>query len=264
MSDILTEVDGAIARVTFNRPQARNALTAEMVVSMTEFLKAVEADPSIRCVVMSGAGEHFMAGGDVAGFGQALEAPPGARQADFERRANSAVPLFEVMQRLPQPIIAKVRGAVAGASVGWVAASDFALLSPTAMFIVAHVHLGASPDGAVTWHLPRAVGLRKAKEMALLGGRLTAQEAVSAGLANRVVDDAALDAEVEALAEQLAAGPRLALGETRRLLNQASANSLSAQMQAEAEAFGRCAATDDFLEGVRAFMDKRKPAFRGS
>ncbi|RJG08280.1 enoyl-CoA hydratase/isomerase family protein [Massilia cavernae] len=202
--ELITEIDGPIARITFNRPQARNALTAGMVVAMREFLKQIETDPSVRCVVMTGAGDHFMAGGDVAGFAQALDAAPGERRRDFEERARSAMSLFAAMERLPQPIIAKVRGAVAGASVGWVAASDFVLVSDTALFVVAHILLGTSPDGAVTWHLPRAIGLRKAKEMALLGDRLSAAEAVAFGRQNRT---SSADAELDAETEEASAAP---------------------------------------------------------
>lgn len=265
MSDqeLLTEIDGPIARITFNRPHVRNALTTGMVTGMREFLRRIEHDPAVRCVVMTGAGEHFMAGGDVQGFAGAIDASAEERRADFEQRASSAMPLFAVMERLPKPIVAKVRGAVAGASVGWVAAADFVLVSETALFVVAHILLGTSPDGAVTWHLPRAIGLRKAKEMAMLGDRLSAAEAVEFGLANRLVADADLDAETEKLAQRLAAAPSYAVGRTKLLLNQASANPLMRQMELEAESFGACAATDDFAEGVRAFTGKRKPVFQG-
>lgn len=262
-AELLTQIDGPIARITFNRPQVRNALTTGMVTAMREFLKQVEHDPAVRCLVMTGAGDHFMAGGDVQGFAKSIEMSPGERQRDFEQRAGIAMPIFAVMERLQKPIVAKVRGAVAGASVGWVAASDFVLVSDSAFFLVAHIALGTSPDGAVTWHLPRAVGLRKAKEMALLGGRLTAEEAVTHGLANRVVPDAELDAETEKLVQRLANGPTVAIGRTKRLLNQAAANSLATQMELEAESFGACAGTEDFAEGVRSFTEKRKPAFQG-
>ena len=261
--ELLTEIDGPIARITFNRPQARNALTAVMVHDMAAFLQKIEHDPAVRCVIMTGAGEHFMAGGDVAGFGEALNATPAEREADFIRRAKGALPVFEVLERLNKPLIAKVRGAVAGASISWVAAADFVLLSDTALFVFAHIHLGASPDGGLTWHLPRAVGLRKAKELVLLGGRVNAQEALAAGLGNRIVPNAELDAETEVLAKRLAEGPSVAIGRSKLLLNQASANSQSRQMELEAESFGACAATEDFVEGVTAFTGKRKAAFKG-
>lgn len=261
--ELLTEIDGAVARITFNRPKVRNALTTGMVKTMQEFLKACEHDDRVRCIVMTGAGGHFMAGGDVQGFAKAIDAEPGERRRDFEQRALVAANLFSVIERMPKPIVAKVRGAVAGASVGWVAASDFVLVSDTALFIIAHVVLGTSPDGAVTWHLPRAIGLRKAKEMALLGDRLSAAEAVEYGLANRMVPDAELDAETEKLVDRLANGPTVAIGRTKLLLNQASGNQLERQIQLEAASFGACAGTADFAEGVRAFVEKRGAKFEG-
>ena len=261
--ELLTEIDGAVARITFNRPHVRNALTNAMVVGMREFLKECEHDDRVRCIVMTGAGGHFMAGGDVQAFAAAVDASPDERRRDFENRALSAANLFAVMERMPKPIVSKVRGAVAGASVGWVAASDFALVSDTALFIIAHIALGTSPDGAVTWHLPRVVGMRKAKEMALLGDRLLAEDAVRFGLANRMVADAELDAETEKLIDRIANGPTRAIGATKRLLNSSASHSLETQIQLEAQSFGACAATDDFREGIKSFVEKRKPAFEG-
>jgi 2-(1,2-epoxy-1,2-dihydrophenyl)acetyl-CoA isomerase len=263
-SDILTSIDGGVATITFNRPEARNALTAAMLITMREFLKSVEHDPTVRCVVLTGAGDHFMAGGDVAGFGAALEMDPNERRRDFEARARSGIPIFTTLQRMPQPVIAKVRGAVAGASIGWVAAADYVIASETALFVFAHIHLGASPDGGVTWHVPRAIGLRKAKELVMLGGRLNAHEAANAGLVNQVVADADLDQEAAKIVRRFAEGPSVALAQSKKLLNFAAENSQARQMELEASSFADCAATQDFLEGIAAFTEKRKPAFTGS
>ncbi|MEY2928040.1 MAG: hypothetical protein RL367_2517 [Pseudomonadota bacterium] len=261
--ELLIDIQGGVARITFNRPQVRNALTTGMLSGMTDFLKRCEHDDEIRCIVMTGAGGHFMAGGDVGGFARAIDQSPDERRRDFEDRARGAMALFTVMERMPKPIVAKVRGAVAGASVGWVAASDFVLVSETALFLVAHIALGTSPDGAVTWHLPRSIGLRKAKEMCLLGDRLSAQEAVDFGLANRLVPDDQLDAETEKLIARLANGPTKAIGRAKLLLNQSFGNAQGTQMELEAQSFGACAATSDFEEGVRGFVEKRKAVFKG-
>lgn len=263
MPDILTEIDGPVARVTFNRPEVRNAVSNEIVTGMLRFLTEIENDPAIRCVVLAGAGAHFSAGGDVKAFQETLDLSSEERRRNFESRILAVAPLFQLMERLPKPIVASVRGAVAGAGVGWVAASDYVLLSDTAMFVVAHIHLGGSPDGGVTWHLPRAVGVRKAKEMAMLGDRISADEALSLGLANRVVADADLDAETRLIAERFAGAPTFAVAQAKRLINAASGNLLGRQLELEAEAFGACAATEDFAEGARAFMEKRKPRFQG-
>lgn len=259
--ELLTAIDGPIARITFNRPHARNALTANMLTKMATFLDQAEADPVVRCVVLAGTGDHFMAGGDVSGFTAKLDAPAEERRVDFTRRARRAIPVFEAIERLSKPVVAKVRGAAAGASISWVAAADFVLVSDTALFVFAHIHLGQSPDGGLTHFLPKVVGTRKAKELILLGGRLDGAGAVAAGLANRIVPDAELDAETEALALRLASAPAEALARSKRLLETLHADDLMTQMELEAENFGACAATDDFVEGVRAFIGKRRPLF---
>lgn len=263
-TQLLTEVSGGVARMTFNRPEVRNALSPQMVIDIGDFLAECEQRSDVRCIVMTGAGDHFMAGGDVKGFAGALDAPPVARAPDFERRARSAMSIFTLLERMPKPVVARVRGAVAGASVGWVAASDFVIADESAIFLVAHIALGTSPDGAVTWHLPRSVGLRKAKEMCLLGDRLSARDAKEAGLVNKVVPASELDAETEALVQRLASGPTFAIGATKLLLNKASANSQAQQMELEAESFAACSATGDFEEGIRAFVEKRTPRFAGN
>lgn len=262
--DILTRIDeNGIARIVFNRPHARNAVTRPMLDGMREFLKAIEHDPAARVIVMEGAGEHFMAGGDINNFAKTLEMSAADRRAEFENRISYAGMLFAVLERLEKPVIAKVRGACAGASVGWVAASDFAIASDTALFVVANTLVGTSPDGGVTWHLPRAVGLRKAKELAMLGDRLSAQDALAAGLVNWVVPDAELDERTEKLALKLARSASFAVGRAKAMLNASAANTLHTQLQFEAESFAACAATDDFAEGIRAFTEKRKPKFKG-
>lgn len=262
-AELLTEIADGIARITFNRPHVRNALTTGMVTGMIDFMKECEQRDDVRCIVMTGAGGHFMAGGDVQGFAKTVDNPPNHRKSDFENRARGAMALFTIMERMPKPIISKVRGAVAGASVGWVAASDFVLISENALFLVAHIALGTSPDGAVTWHLPRSVGLRKAKEMCLLGERLLAPQAIEFGLANWMYPDDRLDEETEKFIQRVANGPTKAIGATKLLLNQAAENSQGTQMELEAQSFGGCAATRDFEEGVRSFVEKRKAVFEG-
>ncbi|QQN75276.1 enoyl-CoA hydratase/isomerase family protein [Croceicoccus sp. YJ47] len=262
-AELLTDIADGVATLTFNRPEVRNALSPDMVVGIQSFLAECERRDDVRCIVMTGAGDHFMAGGDVKGFAGAIDAPPVERAPDFERRARSAMPIFTLLERMPKPVVAKVRGAVAGASVGWVAASDFVIAADTSIFIVAHIALGTSPDGAVTWHLPRMVGLRRAKEMCILGDRMSASEALAAGLVNRVVAEADVDTETERLVRRLANGPTAAIGATKLLLNGALSRSQAAQMELEAESFAACSVTQDFEEGIRSFIEKRKPAFGG-
>jgi 2-(1,2-epoxy-1,2-dihydrophenyl)acetyl-CoA isomerase len=260
-TDILTEVDGAVARITFNRPGARNAMNAAMIAAMHAFLREIEHNRGIRCILLSGTGDHFMAGGDVIGFRETLQKDGEQRRHEFEARVQSAAPLFIQMARMPQPIVARVRGAAAGAAVGFVAGSDIALCGESSIFIVAHVHIGASPDGSTSYYLPRAVGVRKAKELAMLGGRLGARDALALGLVNRVVPDAELDAATDELVAALVAAPAMSVRRVKMLMDASLDNSLERQLQLEADSFGECAATDDFVEGVSAFAEKRKAVF---
>ena len=257
---LVTSIDGHVATMEFNRPEKRNALSVEMLEAMTGFVEAIASDPQVRCLVMSGRGGHFMSGGDVGGFAEALDQSPDQRAVDFARRARRALPVFAALERFPGPIVAKVRGAVAGAGVGWVAAADIVLVSDTALFVFAHVHLGLSPDGGVTHFLPRLVGPRRAAEWLLLGKRIDAAAAVSSGLATRLVANDDLDRETQALVEQFAQGPVEALARTRRLLVDTFAYDRVEQMEREAAAFGGCAASSEFVTGVRGFLDRGRPA----
>lgn len=261
MADVLFEHRAGAAIVTLNRPQARNAITPGMVAEMTAFLQDVERDRSVRCVLLRGAGEHFMAGGDVKSFVGTLELPPDERRRIFEARVQAVTPLLLTMQRMPQVLVTAVRGACAGAGLSWVAASDLSIAARGSFFLLAQIGIAMPPDGSGTYWLPRAVGLKRAKQIALLGERFTAEEAERWGLVNRVVDDADFQGGVDALVARLAAGPAQALGATKRLLNESFASSYPAQLQRETEAFSQCAADPDFGEGLRAFVDKRAPRF---
>lgn len=262
-SELLTEIADGVARIIFNRPQARNALTQGMVRAMVAFLRTCEHRDDVRVIVVSGAGDHFTAGGDVKSFAESATFSAEARRTRFESLALDILPLFELMERIPKPIIVKVRGACAGASVGYVAAADFVFASDTAVFHIANATLGMSPDGATTFHLPRIVGLRKAKQMCLLGDKLSAQEAFECGLVNWLHPSAELDQATEKLVRRLAAGPAVALGQAKHLLNASLANSLKTQLEFEARAAGVCGASEDFAEGVSSFLEKRKPSFNG-
>jgi len=260
-TDLLTEIAGPVATITFNRPALRNAASAAMLARMQEFLLTLQSEPAVRCIVITGAGEHFMAGGDVQAFRETLQRPGAERRAEFAARVQSTAPLFLQLARMPQPIVAKIRGAVAGAALGFVAGADFAICSAGALFILAHVNIGASPDGSSSYYLPRAIGVRRAKELAILGRRVSAEEALTLGLINQVAPDAELDAAVAALVQRIVAAPAESVRCAKALMDQSLRNSLEQQLQLEAECFAQCAASDDFAEGVTAFMDKRPAKF---
>jgi 2-(1,2-epoxy-1,2-dihydrophenyl)acetyl-CoA isomerase len=265
MSDtVLFARAGAHAVVTLNRPQTLNALNDDMVRDLAVAVQQVAADPGIGAVVIRGAGDHFMAGGDIRMFSEKLGLSPADRREDFMRLIGNVHALILAIRNLDVPTIASVRGAAAGFGMSLVMLCDLAVASEQAYFNLAYAALGVSPDGSGTYSLPRIVGLRRAMEVALLAERFDARTAMSLGLVNRVVPDAELDAATTALAERLAQGSRLALRNTKRLLGQSLANTLEDQLEAEARCFADCAATPDFEEGVRAFLERRRPQFRAT
>lgn len=263
MADLEVTIDEGIATLTMHRPEARNALSAEMRTALSESLHRIEQDDDVRCVVLTGAGDHFMSGGDVKGFADLGEMESGDRWSYMVHRIHDFHTVMFAMRRMEKPIIAKVRGAAAGAGVSLAAACDLVVASEDAFFVLAYVNIGTSPDGSSTWFLPKAVGIKKAMEMAILGDRHSATEMRDAGLVNRVVAPDSLDDEVDALARRLAAGPTRAIGTAKRLLNASWEHEMERQLQMEAEGFADCTLTDDFAEGVAAFVDKRPARFSG-
>jgi len=260
---VLSARQGPIVAVTLNRPKSLNALDGEMLDALQDMFTRLEADLSVRAVVIRGAGDHFMAGGDIKFFHQSLDLPPEERRRRYELFVGRVHPTVTSIRRMRAPVIASVRGAAAGFGLSLVMACDLALASEDAYFTLAYSLIGTSPDGSGTYHLPRTVGIKRAMEIALLADRFDAKKALELGLINRVVPAAELDAATAALAERIAAGPTNAYGATKRLLNRSLANTLEAQLQAEAESFAACAATEDFKEGIRAFVEKRQARFKG-
>ncbi len=265
MSDtVLLDIDQGVATVTLNRPEALNALNDAMRAALVEVMAALEADPAVRCLVIRGAGEHFMAGGDLKQFHGRLSEPPAARSGHFRRTIRDLHPAIVTMRRMPQPIVASLRGAAAGFGLSLALAADLAIAAQDAYFTLAYCRIGTSPDGGSTYHLPRLVGLRKALEIALLGERFDAATARELGIVNWVVPGAALESETAKVARRLAEGPGHALAQTKKLLDASFERTLEAQLAAEAETFAGCAASADFAEGVSAFVGKRAARFSGA
>ena len=258
-NSVLYEVADGVATVTLNRPQVMNALDAAMIRGLREAAERLERDAAVRAAVIRGAGPAFLAGGDVAYFRANLaRAPEMVREGAAElHRAILA------LRRAPMPVLASVHGAVAGAGVSLMAAADLAIAAEDTRFTLAYSRIGASPDGGATYFLPRLVGARKALELMLLSDAFDAQAALRLGLVNWVVSAEGLAAETGNIARRLAQGATAAFAETKRLVSEGHERPLAAQLDAEAEAFARCAATRDFAEGVTAFVEKRKPQFKG-
>ena len=261
VESVLFERDGAIATLTLNRPAALNALDLSMMDALVARVASVADDSTVRVVVLQGAGKHFMAGGDLKTFAARLDGDPRERQRDFQQIVDRLHAAIEHVQRMPQPVICALRGAVAGFGLSLAAACDLAVAADDAYFASAYRQIGLTPDGGGTWALPRIVGLRKALEIYLLSERFDAREAQRIGLVNRVVATAALGETVRQVARSIATGPALALRNVKRLLRESFDHTLAQQLCAESESFGQCAATADFAEGIHAFFDKRPPQF---
>lgn len=264
MADLELVIEDGVATLTMNRPQARNALSMDMRTQMDEAFHQVEFDNAVRCVVITGAGEHFMAGGDVKNMHDYLSkhAPEEVEQY-FLHRIHDLHPIMYSMRRMPKPIIAKVQGAAAGAGVSLAAAADLVMAAEDAFFTLAYCHIGTTPDGSSSFHLPRAIGIKRAMEMTLLGDRYTAQQMADMGLVNFVVPTADLDAECDKLSVRLANGPTHVYGNAKKLMYRSLENEFESQLQLEAEYFADSAKREDYREGVAAFVEKRKARFTG-
>ncbi len=263
MSHLEVSKSNSIATLTMNRPEARNALSMEMRSQLRDALHEIERDDTVRCVVLTGAGDHFMAGGDVKGMGESIKKPPEDIRQEFMLRIHDLHPIMFAMRRMPKPVIASCRGAAAGAGVSIALACDLIMAADDAFFTLAYSKIGTSPDGSSSFHLPRAVGIKKAMEIALLGDRFDAQAAKGMGMINFVVPGSDLDAETDKLASRLANGPTHVYGNTKALFYRSLENEFESQLQAEAEYFSDCASRADFKEGVSAFIEKREPVFTG-
>jgi 2-(1,2-epoxy-1,2-dihydrophenyl)acetyl-CoA isomerase len=260
---VLVDRQGAVATLTLNRPASLNTLDFTMMEGLVTATAALAADDAVRVVIVRGAGSHFMAGGDLRSFAERLDRTSEERRAEFLQLIGSLHAAIEHLHRMPAIVVAQVRGAVAGFGLSLMCACDLAVASDDAYFTTAYRHIALTPDGGGTWALPRIVGLRKAMEMLLLSERFDAAEALRLGLVNRVVAAESLDAAVEKLVQSLVAGPRQALANAKRLARDSLDRSLSEQLQAEAVSFAQCAATPDFVEGIRAFLQKRPARFGG-
>lgn len=259
MSDtVLVQIDNGLATLTLNRPKALNALNLEMAIRLAEACEAVEQDASVRCVVIKGAGGHFLAGGDVPSFKTGLD---NNDNSDVDQIITNVHIAIESIRRMQKPVVASAEGAVAGFGMSLLVACDLAIATNDTKYTMAYSLLGANPDGGSTYHLPRMVGLKRAMELCLLSDRFGAQQALDIGIVNQLVAPEELQAATEKLCSRLVAGPRQAYGRIKQLLNQSFSNDLTEQLHAEHTAFMEGVQTQEFAEGVTAFCEKRKPDF---
>jgi 2-(1,2-epoxy-1,2-dihydrophenyl)acetyl-CoA isomerase len=249
--------DAGIARIVFNRPEVLNAIDIATARAFRDAVLRVTALPGLRCIVLSGAGRAFVAGGDVASF----QVEP-AKVVDALLEALH--PAVLALRACPAPVLAVVQGAAAGAGLSLALAADYLLAGDKARFVIAYDRIGAPPDCGGTWFLPHKIGRGRAFAMMLLGPVLDADGALAAGIASEVVPQEELEARAEAVARKIASGPTAAFGHFKRLIDDAFWAPLSQHLEKERAAFLASTHTADFREGVSAFLAKREPEFKGS
>lgn len=258
-SGVIVSVEGAVATVRLNDPSSLNALSAALAAELEEAVATLSASGDVRCLILTGTGRGFCAGGDVQSFYDAREDPEPVMEAVLDGLHGAVHRILEA----PFPTIAAINGVVAGAGMGVAMATDLAIAVDSAVFTMAYTGIGVSPDGSSTYFLPRFVGTRRAMDMILTNRRLTAAEAADLGLVNHVVSEEEFESSVRSLADRLAVGPTLAYVRARNLIRASFANDPAAQMDAEAAGIIAAGATHDFREGITAFIEKRKPRFEG-
>lgn len=257
---ILFSIEDGVALLSLNRPEQLNSFNAAMHLEVREALKQVRQSSDARVLLLTAEGRGFCAGQDLSERNVA----PGAELPDLgesiERFYN---PLVRTLRDLPLPVVCAVNGVAAGAGANIPLACDLVLAARSASFIQAFCKIGLVPDSGGTWLLPRLIGMARAKALAMLGERLGAEQALQWGLIHRVVDDAALRDEALTLARQLATQPTYGLALIKRGLNASFDNGFDEQLELERDLQRLAGRSEDYREGVSAFIDKRTPAFKG-
>lgn len=255
---ILYDVQDGVARLTLNRPERRNAMNPDLNSELLAGLRQAESVPQVRAVLISGAGKGFCSGADLAVF-QARPSP----EVVYENIVNGLGPVMEAIVDMPKPVIAAVNGVAAGAGASLALACDFRVLAHDASLLMAFSNIGLVPDAGATWFLVRQIGFSRALEFAAEGQRLPASRCLEMGLANKVVPAGDLMNISLAWALNMAKRPTLALGMTKQALRFAQLNDLPSTIKHEAKMQQEAYQSADFVEGVTAFMQKRKPEFSG-
>jgi 2-(1,2-epoxy-1,2-dihydrophenyl)acetyl-CoA isomerase len=262
MTDILKcRIDGRVATLTLNRPEHRNALSPELSAALICEIRKADADPAIKVIVIQGEGEHFSAGGDVKGFQEALALSADERFDLFDRKLAVGNRLPKALLDARKPVVVVTRGAVAGAGMALCLAADFVLAADTTYFVAAHVLVGLSLDCGLSGLLVAAMGIKAAKRLALLGERVSSAEALALGIVTRVLPSEELESAAADLAQRLAAGPGVAMAETKALLNHAALTNFPDQLAQEAVSVATCAATEDFRKGILATLARKSAEF---
>ena len=264
-ASLLRETRDAVVTLTLNRPQVLNAMNASLAAALARAFDEIEAavaEGSVRAVVLTGAGRGFCAGADLADPQmRGSDGRPSADLGDYLRRHYHT--LVEQMRRLPVPIITAVNGSAAGAGMSLALAGDIVIAAQSATFLQAFSRIGLIPDAGSTYFLPRLIGESRARALAILADKISADQAMQFGLVWQVVPDEELQQAAHAMAVRLASMPTRAYGLIKEAMNQSLQNDLSTQLEVEARLQSMAGRTEDFREGVDAFLAKRAPVFRG-
>jgi 2-(1,2-epoxy-1,2-dihydrophenyl)acetyl-CoA isomerase len=257
-SPVLYSVDGAVARITLNRPDVLNALNAALMTELRTAVQRANDDPDVRAVLLTGSGRGFSAGADL---GASKSGDP-KRDSGFTLRTYYH-PVVLAMRTMPKPIVSAVNGVAAGAGMSLALCGDIILAAKSASFLQAFSKIGLVPDAGSTWFLPRYVGDVRARAMAILADKIPAEDAQRMGLVWQVFEDDQLMPEAEKMAAKLASMPTRAYALIKQALNASGENGLADQLELEAQLQVEAGRTEDFREGVAAFLEKRTPQFKG-
>ncbi len=264
-TDLLASLDDNILTLTLNRPEVRNAMSAAMTSALAEQLAKAELDPAVKCIVLTGAGQGFCAGGDVKGMAARGDATVGDNTIDaaiHRQRVNQRATAGKLFT-MPKPTLAALPGAAAGAGLSLALACDLRIMADTAVLVTAFARVGFSGDYGGTYFLTKLVGSAKARELYYLSERVSAQEALRLGLTNWVCAPEQLAARTREIAERLARGPTVAFRYMKENLNRALNGDLNECLDLEATHHIHCGQTEDHREAAKAFVEKREPVFKG-
>lgn len=258
MSYILKNVENGVCTLSMNRPDKFNSFVREMAFDLQDKLEECASDEEIRCVVLTGIGKAFCAGQDLA---EATD-PNGPELTKIVSEHYN--PIVQLIRKIEKPVIAAVNGVAAGAGANLALACDIVIATESASFIQAFSKIGLIPDSGGTFFLPRLVGWQRASALMMTGEKVMAKEAVEMGMIYKSVPNEEFEATVTGLAQQMAQMPTKGLGLTKRALNQSFGNSLQQQLDLEDELQSQAGRTNDYAEGTSAFLEKRKPVFKGN